>query len=76
MDLMKMLRKLPQGQERAKEEVETTSVKPHPVAGIKQFLGLGLVMLNLDSVTKKPQLIGGQRGNKSFKNLSLSISRG
>lgn len=51
-------------------------MKPHPVSGIKQFLGLGLVMLNLDSVAKTPQLIGGQGGNKSFKKLYLSINRG
>lgn len=39
-------------------------MKPHPVSGIKQFLGLGVVMLNLDSVTKKPTAnwwAGGQQ---------------
>lgn len=50
--------KLPQGQERAKEEVEVTSGRPHPVSGVKQLLGLRLVMLNLDPVVKAHNEVG------------------
>lgn len=51
-------------------------VEPHPVSGIKQFQGLGLVVLNLDRVTKNPQVIEGQGGNKGFKKLNLFILKG
>lgn len=38
------------------------------MSGMEQFQGLGLVVLNLDRVTKNPQIIEGQGGNKGFRN--------